>query len=336
MEAVHVPYKGGGPAMNDVIAGHVAVNMAAIQVAKGLVETGKIKGLAVTSAERSPALPNVPTLKEAGVKTADVDLRFWFGHFRPQGHPGRVKAKLEKAVAATSRTRACASAWPSSTSSRPTRPAPRLKVKLENEITNWSKFIDEQGHQAGMRTRASGRPCSGLRRASSEIAETRFIDAKGINGMSGGYDLIVNGNAPFTSMATGRAAAVGAARRPRAARQPVRLRHRAVRRLHGADRRRAGLLVRARGRDRRRQGHHHRRGARRTARSHPLQQAFLDEQAGQCGYCLSGILISAAALLGAQSAPEPRRDRRGARSASVPLRRAQPRHPRGRSGAPRR
>src|SRR5215813_14093145 len=54
MEAVHVPYKGGGPAMNDVIAGHVALNMASIQVAKGLIEAGKIKGLAVTSAERSP------------------------------------------------------------------------------------------------------------------------------------------------------------------------------------------------------------------------------------------------------------------------------------------
>ena len=98
MEAVHVPYKGGGPAMNDLIAGHVALNMAAVQVAKGLVETGKIKGLAVTGAERSPALPNVPTLKEAGVKTADVELRFWFGIFGPKGIPDAVKAKLDKAV----------------------------------------------------------------------------------------------------------------------------------------------------------------------------------------------------------------------------------------------
>src|SRR5262245_62330029 len=63
----------GGPAMNDVIAGHVALNMASIQVAKGLVETGKIKGLEVTSTERTPVLPNVPTLQEAGVKTADLD-----------------------------------------------------------------------------------------------------------------------------------------------------------------------------------------------------------------------------------------------------------------------
>src|SRR3989442_4921557 len=101
MEAVHVPYKGGGPAMNDVIAGHVAINMASIQVAKGLVETGKIKGLAVTNTERSPVLPKVPTLTEAGVKTADVDLRFWFGIFAPRGVPDAVKAKLDKAVSTT-------------------------------------------------------------------------------------------------------------------------------------------------------------------------------------------------------------------------------------------
>ena len=61
--------------MNDLIAGHVALNMAAIQVAKGLVETGKIKGLMVTSPERSPVLPNVPALGETGIKTAGVDLR---------------------------------------------------------------------------------------------------------------------------------------------------------------------------------------------------------------------------------------------------------------------
>ncbi len=63
------------------------------------------------------------------------------------------------------------------------------------------------------------------------------------------------------------------------------------------------------------------------------QQSFLDEQAGQCGYCLSGILISATALTRAQSAPEPRRDRRRARPPSLPLRRAQPHHA---GGGPRR
>jgi tripartite-type tricarboxylate transporter receptor subunit TctC len=145
MEAVHVPYKGGGPAMNDVIAGHVALNMAAIQVAKGLVESGKIKGLAVTSAQRSPVLPNVPTLKEAGVKTADVDLRFWFGIFGPKGIPDAVKAKLDKAVASTLADPRVRDRLAKLDIEPDYAPGPALKVKLENEIANWTRFIDEHG-----------------------------------------------------------------------------------------------------------------------------------------------------------------------------------------------
>ncbi|MFL6796747.1 MAG: Bug family tripartite tricarboxylate transporter substrate binding protein [Xanthobacteraceae bacterium] len=145
LETVHVPYKGGGPAMNDVIAGHVALNMAAVQVAKGLIETGKIKGLVLTSLERSPALPQVPTLRELGIKTADVDLRFWFALFGPKGLPDAVKAKLEKAVATTlaqARVRerlAALDIEPSYT------PGSAMRSKLETEITNWTKFIDERG-----------------------------------------------------------------------------------------------------------------------------------------------------------------------------------------------
>ena len=145
MEAVHVPYKGGGPAMNDVIAGHVALNMAAIQVAKGLVESGKIKGLAVTSAERSPVLPNVPTMKEAGVKTADVDLRFWFGIFGPKGIPDAVKAKLEKAVATTLADPRVRERLAKLDIEPDYAPGDALKVKLANEIANWTRFIDEHG-----------------------------------------------------------------------------------------------------------------------------------------------------------------------------------------------
>jgi tripartite-type tricarboxylate transporter receptor subunit TctC len=145
MQAVHVAYKGGGPAMNDLIAGHVSINMAAIQVAKGLVETGKIKGLAVTSAERSPVLPNVPTLKEAGVRTADVDLRFWFGLFGPKGIPDAVKAKLDKAVSATLANPQVRERLAKLDIEPAYAPGSELKVKLENEITNWTKFIDEHG-----------------------------------------------------------------------------------------------------------------------------------------------------------------------------------------------
>jgi tripartite-type tricarboxylate transporter receptor subunit TctC len=145
MEAVHVPYKGGGPAMNDVIAGHVAINMASIQVAKGLVEAGKIKGLAVTSSERSPVLPNVPTLKEAGVKTADVDLRFWFGIFAPKGLPDVVKAKLDKAVSTTLSNPHVRERLAKLDIEPAYAPGDVLKTKLQNEIANWTKFIDAHG-----------------------------------------------------------------------------------------------------------------------------------------------------------------------------------------------
>jgi len=145
IETVHVPYKGGGPAMNDVIAGHVAMNMASIQVAKGLVEAGKIKGLAVTSAERSPVLPNVPTLREAGVNTADVDLRFWFAMFAPKGTPHSVKAKLDRAVSATLANPRARERLANLDIEPAYGPGDAMQAKLANEIANWTKFVDEHG-----------------------------------------------------------------------------------------------------------------------------------------------------------------------------------------------
>ena len=145
IETVHVPYKGGGPAMNDVIAGHVAMNMAAIQVAKGLVEAGKIKGLAVTSGERSPVLPNVPTLGEAGVRTADVDLRFWFAMFAPKGVPDQIKAKLEKAVSATLANPRVRERLANLDIEPAYAAGKAMDSKLATEIANWSKFVDEHG-----------------------------------------------------------------------------------------------------------------------------------------------------------------------------------------------
>ena len=145
MDVVHIPYKGGGPAMNDLIAGHVSLNMAAIQVAKGLVETGKIKGLAVTGAARSPVLPNVPTLQEAGVRAAEVDLRFWFGVFGPKGIPDAVKAKLEKAISTTLAHPRVRERLAKLDITPDFAPGNALKTKLDTEITNWAKFIDAQG-----------------------------------------------------------------------------------------------------------------------------------------------------------------------------------------------
>jgi len=148
MDAVHVPYKGGGQAMNDLIAGQIEMNMASVAVAKGLVEAGRIKALVVTSPKRSPALPDVPTLTEVGLTPPAVDLRFWYGLFGPKGIPAPVKARLEKAVEkvmAKPEVRARLAALDIEPGYEP---GSVLRVKLENEIRNWSKFIDEKGIKA--------------------------------------------------------------------------------------------------------------------------------------------------------------------------------------------
>ncbi len=143
--AVHVPYKGGGPAIADVVAGHVPANMAAVGVAKSLVEGGRIKALAVTSTMRSPALPNVPTLKEQGVKHADVDLQFWWGIFGPKGIPEPVRAKIEKAFQTVMTDPKVKERLLKVDNITDFIPGKALQVKLETEIKNWTRFIDEKG-----------------------------------------------------------------------------------------------------------------------------------------------------------------------------------------------
>ncbi len=145
MEAIHIPYKGGGQGIQDVVAGHVPMMITSVQATKSLVESGQIKALAVTSTARSPAMPAVPTMVEAGVKRADVELRFWFGVFGPKGMPEAVKAKLENAISLVMsnpnlRERlAILDITPEFT------PGLVLRARLESEIKNWTKFIDEKG-----------------------------------------------------------------------------------------------------------------------------------------------------------------------------------------------
>jgi len=95
---IHVPYKGGAPAMNDLLAGTVDASFQNINVVVQHVRAGKLRALAVTGDKRSALLPNVPTLSEAGVKGADVYS--WQAVAAPKGLPADVKAKLHAAMVA--------------------------------------------------------------------------------------------------------------------------------------------------------------------------------------------------------------------------------------------
>jgi tripartite-type tricarboxylate transporter receptor subunit TctC len=148
INAVHVPYKGGGQAIGDVLAGHVPMTISSVQATKGLVESGKVRALAVTGHLRSPAMPNVPTMQEAGVPPADVELRFWFGIFGPKGMPEAVKARLFQAVSTVLADAAMRERLAKLDITPDVIAAPALRAKLESEIKNWTRFIDAKGIKA--------------------------------------------------------------------------------------------------------------------------------------------------------------------------------------------
>jgi tripartite-type tricarboxylate transporter receptor subunit TctC len=95
---LHVPYKGGAPAMTDLLGGQTDVSFVNVNTALPYIKAGRLKVLAVTGEQRAAVLPKVPTLEEAGVN--GVDIYSWQAFAAPKGLPKDVKAKLHGAIVA--------------------------------------------------------------------------------------------------------------------------------------------------------------------------------------------------------------------------------------------
>ncbi|MEY2954334.1 MAG: hypothetical protein RLZZ401_2421 [Pseudomonadota bacterium] len=97
LKLTHVPYKGSAPLMTDLIGGQILLSFDTVVAATPQLKNGKIKVLAVASPQRSPLLPEVPTMAEVGYPS--VDMTAWLALVAPRGLPAEVKARLEKALA---------------------------------------------------------------------------------------------------------------------------------------------------------------------------------------------------------------------------------------------
>jgi tripartite-type tricarboxylate transporter receptor subunit TctC len=97
VDMVHVPYKGSAPAVTDLLGNQIAIMFDNLPSAIQHVRSGKLRAIAVTTAKRSPELPDVPTIAEAGVP--GYEATSWFGMFAPAGTPPDVVAKLNTALA---------------------------------------------------------------------------------------------------------------------------------------------------------------------------------------------------------------------------------------------
>ena len=146
IQLVHIPYKGTAPSILDLVAGRVSVTSASAISTMPHVRAGRLRALAVSSAKRSPSVPELPTIAEAGVPGFAVDQ--WYSLFAPAGTPKEIVAKLygeiAKAVAnADTRERLLAMGL-----DPVGMPPDEFAVYLKSETAKWGKLIREAGIRA--------------------------------------------------------------------------------------------------------------------------------------------------------------------------------------------
>lgn len=140
---VHIPYRGSAPALQDLIAGRVALMFDLVLTAAPHVKSGAVRGIAVTGATRSTVLPDLPTVAESGLPGYEVSA--WFGIFAPAGVPqpvvARLNAEIAKAMAAPDLRQRLVSQGAEPLTSSPAEFAAYLK----SEIAKWAKVVADAG-----------------------------------------------------------------------------------------------------------------------------------------------------------------------------------------------
>ncbi len=143
VDMLHIPYKGSAPALADVVAGHVAIMFSSMSPAVPLVKSGRLKGIAVTTTKRVPAMKDLPTIAEAGVPGYEVQA--WNGIVAPAGTPKEIVAKLNRAIVeivATKEFRDRISAQ----GFEPESSSPEEFAELiQRDILKWAKVIKDSG-----------------------------------------------------------------------------------------------------------------------------------------------------------------------------------------------
>ncbi len=143
VDLTHVPYKGGGPQVTDTLGGHVVISIFTLPVVTPHVQTGRLRGIAVCAPQRSPAVPNVPTMEEAGFPGFDISQ--WYAVSVPRGTPDAVVKTLYSAVAEALqapdvRKRQLEQGY------EPIGSTPEIYAQyLKREIEKYGKFIKDTG-----------------------------------------------------------------------------------------------------------------------------------------------------------------------------------------------
>jgi tripartite-type tricarboxylate transporter receptor subunit TctC len=141
-----VPYKGAAPAITDLIGGQIQLMFTTVASAASLIEGGQLRALAVTSAERSPAFPQLPTVAEAGVPGYAAES--WYGLFAPAKTPADVIARLNKSAAKAVQSEAFKKLGVNEGLVMVARPPEAFDRYFRGEEERWRKVIEDAGIKA--------------------------------------------------------------------------------------------------------------------------------------------------------------------------------------------
>ena len=146
MNIVHVPYKAAAGALTDVVGGHIEATIAAVQTAHPHVQAGRLRALAVMSAERSPAYPDVPTMKEQGLP--DLEVETWYGAFAPGDTPGAVIREINAGINTALKDAQVREAIEKQGMTPVGGTPQRLGNLVKSELPRWNRVVKEAGIKA--------------------------------------------------------------------------------------------------------------------------------------------------------------------------------------------
>jgi len=141
--AVHIPYRGAGPALADLLAGQVDFMFDGLGSSMPQIRAGRLVPLAVTSDKRSPALPNIPTLAESGVK--GYDARTWYAVWAPAGTPRALVVRMQQEIAKALATRELTDTWSMLGAEAGGDTPEAMGAFVDAEIAKWAKVVKDSG-----------------------------------------------------------------------------------------------------------------------------------------------------------------------------------------------
>ncbi len=139
----HIPYRGAGPAMNDLLAGQVDLEFDGLATSAPQINAGKLVAIAVASNKRSPAIPNVPTFVEAGLP--DYVVSTWYSIFAPAGTPKPIVDKMTAEVQKALNTPKLKAIWEKNGSDTPNLYGEAFGKQVSADVTRWSAVVKKSG-----------------------------------------------------------------------------------------------------------------------------------------------------------------------------------------------